>query len=336
MSNKQEKWVLIDGTGLLYRAYHSPSQKRGTDGHSTSVLHGTLSLVNTYLKALVDKETGEGADHVIVVFDAPGGSYERQALYSDYKKQRPPRPEEIKKQEPWVHDFLKASGIPVVSVLGVESDDTLATLAKTISKVLGHIVALVSADKDMGQSVERGVIWMRPDAKSQTGLKKMSPKVILETFGVRADQIRDFLVLQGDTADNLPGIKKIGPTFAAALLNHFGTVDKMYESLATESGQDELTKAFGSDATAKRLRPFIDDAKEWLPTMTKLVTLRDNVEIDTSEYVNRTPVNDQMMEDMRKEHLLPAWMGYFLKWQQDRAESLNFSTRTEVSRQKKI
>jgi 5'-3' exonuclease len=335
---KQQRWVLIDGTGLLHRAHHIQSYKtlKGADGHPTGVLQGTLTLLNKYVKALYAKENpedaGEGVspDHVIAVFDAPGGSYARAALYPEYKKQRPPRPEEIKKQEPWVHAFLKASGIPVLSVMGVESDDTLETLARIISQDLGHKVAIVSSDKDMGQSLRKDVLWFRPDTKEPTGLKRMTSKVVFETFGVKPSQMRDYLVLHGDAADNLPGINKVGEVFAQKLLKHFGSMENMYAVLATPAGQDELTKALGA-AAAKRLRPNIDDAKEWLGTMTALVSLESHVPIQPSEYVNREPVNEKMMDDMRVEHRLPSWLGYPLKWQQEKAEQSNLMKRAQAS-----
>jgi DNA polymerase I len=303
-------WVLIDGTGLLHRACHA-FHTTGPEGQDTSVLTGTLHFIHEYLKVLEP-------DHAIVVFDAPGGSFERQALYPDYKKQRPPRPEEITKQEPWVRQFLQASGIPVISTPGVEADDVLATIARNESK--DKVIGIISADKDLGQLVGHNIRWFRPAA--QSGVVRMTRQMIRDKFGVDATKIRDFLALQGDSVDNLPGIAGVGPKTAAKLLNYFGSIDEMYAALEpTETGKQRLTAAI--DVKANRLWEPIQSSKDWMPTMVSLVSLRENVEISPTVYAPTHVVNDQTMEDMRQDYDLKSWAGYSLPWQQTRITNIN-------------
>lgn len=316
------RWVLVDGTGLLHRAYHAFGNMKAPGGHSNSVVYGTLYLMNKFLKGL------NGPDHLVMIFDAPGGSLERLALYPEYKAQRPPRPEEITRQEPWVHAFLRASGIPVVHQAGVESDDIMASIAKKES--IDKRIAILSSDKDMGTTVNGNVLWFRPDNNSENGIKRMTKKVVFETFGVLPHQISDFLALQGDTADNLPGVDKVGKQTAAKLLGAFGSIDGIYEAISKEDGLIRLAEAVGS-ATSKKIWEPLNEAKDWIKTMQSLVNLRDEVPVPKESYANREAVNDQMMEDLRAEHGLPPWMGYFLPWQQERATMMNQAKRSSVN-----
>ena len=317
------RWALIDGTGLLHRAHHAFATMKGPDGHATGVLHGTLNFVNKMMKGM------NGPDHAIAIFDPRGGSFERQALYPAYKAQRPPRPEEITRQEPWVHAFLKASGIPVVSVMGVESDDVLAAIAK--KECTDKKMAILSADKDMGQVVGGNIMWFKPDSVAEGGVARMTTRAVIDKFGVHPKQLRDFLALQGDTSDNLPGVEKVGEKTAAKLLNAFGSIDKMYEALSDgQEGKQKLELAVGA-ATAKKIWVPLQEAKDWIHTMVSLVDLRVNTPVPRDLYANREPVNDQLMAEMRAEHGLPPWMGYFLPWQQERAALMNQAKRTAPS-----
>lgn len=307
------RWALVDATGLLHKAHHAFAHVKGPSGQGTGVLYGTINFMHKYMKAM------NGPDHVVAVFDAPGGSYERLALYPDYKKQRPPRPEEIKKQEPWVHAFLRASGIPVVSVLGVESDDVLAAIAKKES--IDKRVAILSSDKDMGSTIRKNILWYRPDPTAENGVTHMTRKIVQERFGIAPHQFVDYLALLGDTADNLPGVDKVGNKTAVKLLTEFGSIEAVYAAMAENDGLAKMEKVLGSKT--KTIWKNLSDAQEIMPTMQSLIRLRDEIPIARDLYANREPVNDQMMREMAAEHGLPPWMGYVLPWQQERATAMN-------------
>lgn len=320
-----DRWALIDGTSLLHRAYHAFKNKTAPDGHNTGVLFGTLNFIHKYLKAMNNPE------HAIVVFDAPGGSFERQMLYPEYKKQRPSRPEEITVQEPWVHAFLKASGIPVVSIVGVESDDVLATIAKNESH--DKRIGIFSPDKDMGQCIKKNVLWYRPDKEAESGAIHMSKKVLAEKFAVEPNQFVDFLTLLGDTADNLPGIKGVGDKTAARLLKEFGSIDGMFKAVEDIGGLNRMEKVLGA-SKAKSVLQSMQESKEIIPKIRNLIELRDAVDVPRELYANREPVNDQMMLEMAAEHGLPPWLGYFLTWQQERMTEINRAKNEPASRMK--
>lgn len=307
------RWAIIDGTGLLHRAYHAFKNNTAPDGHSTGVLIGTLNFFHKYLKAM------NGPEHAIAVFDAKGGSLERMSLYPEYKKQRPERPEEISKQEPWVHAFLKASGIPVLSVHGVESDDVLAAIA--IKESTDKRIGIFSADKDMGSMVRKNILWYRPDNESDTGAIHMTKKLIFDKFGIAPHQFVDYLTLLGDTADNLPGVDKIGKTIAAKLLKEFDSINGIFESMKTSEGPTRLQNILGNKS--KLIWTNLQDAEQTIPTIQSLIQLRENTPVPRETYANREVVNDQMMTEMAAEHGIPPYLGYFLPWQQERITNIN-------------
>ena len=316
-----ENWLIMDCTGLLHRAYHAYGNMRAPDGHPNGVLHGTISLMHKYIKGV------GGVDHAIAVFDPPGGSLYRLGLYPEYKKQRPPRPEEITRQEPWVRQFLEASGIPVISRMGEESDDIMGAIAKKEASPTRR-VGIFSADKDMAQMIRKDIMWFKPDQVEASGVKRMKVKDVVDKFGVKPNQIVDFLTLLGDASDNLMGVDKVGEKTAAKLLQAFGTLDGIFELVKNDQSKP-MEEVMGL-STTKKIWPHLKHAQEYIHNMRALVQLQEEVSLDGLEYATRLPVNDQLMEDMRAEHGLPVWMGYPLDWQQARIEEINAAKKRKM------
>ena len=283
--------MVVDASSLLFRSYHGGESRRAPDGRDTRVLYGTVKMMMDFAKYLAPH-------HAVVVFDASGGSFERKALYPDYKAHRPDRPEEIVKQEPLIRKFLKAGGVPVLSVVGVESDDTMATIAVKGSES-GHHVGIVSPDKDMTQMVRRRISVFKPE-KDENGrriLTRLDKDGVSKRFGVPPELIVDYLSLLGDTSDNIPGVDKVGPKTAVEWLTKYGSLDGIV------AHANELSGVAGAN-----LRSMIG----MLPMVKELVRLRDDVVLPEWEEFQES--DEDLLREMRAEFGLPGWMGSLKDW----------------------
>jgi len=212
---------LIDGTAVAYRAHFAfsmgPSGGLTTkDGRATSAIFGFLMTI----KSLIDREN---PDAIAVSFDGPRADLERTQRFPDYKANREAMPEELYEQFDTIEKIVEGFHIPVVKSKGHEADDVLGTLARQ-GKEAGMEVFMVTGDKDFMQLVDDDVkMW---NLRSSTGDPEIiGPKEVVEKFGVRPDQIIDFLALMGDASDNIPGVPKIGKKTAAELLTQFDTLE---------------------------------------------------------------------------------------------------------------
>lgn len=197
MSNKPV--VLIDGSSYIYRAYHVPALQRLSDskGNPTGAVHGILNMTN---RLLADYEP----EKIAVVFDAPGKTF-RDDLYADYKANRPPMPDDLRAQIEPALAAIEALGIKVVRIPGVEADDVIGTLAAAASRK-GLETVISTTDKDMTQLVDAQVLVL-----NTMDDKRLDADGVIEKFGVRPDQIIDYLTLIGDSSDNIPGVPGVGP-----------------------------------------------------------------------------------------------------------------------------
>jgi DNA polymerase-1 len=189
--------VLVDGSSYLYRAFHALPDLRTRAGEPTGALRGVLSM----LRRIVDDDK---PDYFAVVFDAPGKTF-RDALYPQYKANRPPMPDDLAAQIEPLHALVRAHGWPLVMVEGVEADDVIGTLAKQ-ARALGIDTTISSSDKDLAQLVEPGIVMINTMSN-----ERLDEAGVIAKFGVRADQVLDYLTLIGDTVDNVPGVDKVGP-----------------------------------------------------------------------------------------------------------------------------
>lgn len=209
---------LIDGTALLYRSYYAFIAKPlvNSKGQHTSAIFG---VIGSFLRLLELKS----ADHIMISFDRKAATF-RHELSEAYKATRPPMPEDLISQVEPVKQFFELIGLPEISLDGYEADDVLATLAERYKAA--YDVVLVTSDKDFSQLVEPGVsIW--DPAKDLT----LDPEGVFAKFGVQPAQFIDYLALVGDSSDNIPGVKGIGPKGAVDLLTSFGSLDGIYQDL---------------------------------------------------------------------------------------------------------
>jgi len=205
------KLVLIDGYNYLYRAFHALPPLSNAAGEPTGALFGIVNMLRGHLK--------EKPDYIAFVMDAPGRTF-RDDMYADYKANRAPMPDELRAQIEPMMEIVSALGLPILRVDGVEADDVIGTLAVQ-GAAAGIDVVVSTGDKDMAQLVRPHVALVN----TMSGGKLDSDAAVIEKFGVRADQIVDYLALMGDSVDNIPGVPKCGPKTAAKWLAEYGSLD---------------------------------------------------------------------------------------------------------------
>ena len=205
------KLVLIDGSSYLYRAFHALPPLTNAAGEPTGALFGVVNMLRAHLK--------EQPDYAAFVVDAPGRTF-RDDLDPQYKANRPPMPDELRAQVEPMCEIVAALGFPILRVDGVEADDVIGTLAVR-GAAEGIEVTVSTSDKDFAQLVRPGVVLVN----TMSGGRLDSDAAVVEKFGVRADQIVDYLALMGDAIDNIPGVAKCGPKTAAKWLAEYGSLD---------------------------------------------------------------------------------------------------------------
>ena len=242
--------VLIDGSSYLYRAFHALPPLTAPDGFPTGALHGIINMLRTTLK--------EQPDYAAFVLDAPGPTF-RDALYPQYKANRPPMPDEMRAQVEPMIEIIQALGLPLLRVPGVEADDVIGTLARQACAA-GIPVLISTGDKDFAQLVCPTITLL-----NTMGGYTLDEPAVVEKFGVRADQIVDYLALMGDSVDNIPGVDKVGPKTAAKWLAEHGTLDNVI------ANADRFTGKIGENLRA---------ALDRLPLNRQLVTIKTDVELE--------------------------------------------------------
>jgi len=210
-----EKIYIVDAVNFLFRSYYAIGPMTNGKGQSTSALYGFIRSVQKLLRDF-------SPTHFAAVFDGPDNKKARQAVYAEYKMHRKGAPEDLFPQFEWAYEWCEMAGIPTLCVEGVEADDTMATLAVWAAKK-GANAYICSSDKDMAQIVDDKIFLVH--AHKENAL--IDAAKIKEIFGVRPDQMLDYLAIVGDASDNIPGIPGFGPKTASVLLEEFGTLDKI-------------------------------------------------------------------------------------------------------------
>ncbi|WP_456417640.1 DNA polymerase I [Thiolapillus sp.] len=205
--------ILVDGSSYLFRAFHALPPLTNSRGEPTGAIVGVVNMLRKLINDYQPK-------YMAVVFDAPGKTF-RDDLYADYKANRPPAPEELVAQISMLHDIVEAMGLPLLMVEGVEADDVIGTLTRQAAQQ-GMTTLVSTGDKDMAQLVDGHVSLI--DTMSNRYLDEAG---VEEKFGVKPEQIIDYLTLVGDASDNIPGVPKCGPKTAAKWLAQYGTLDEL-------------------------------------------------------------------------------------------------------------
>jgi len=210
---------LVDASIYIFRAWFSMSDEFVNQrGEPTNAVYG----FSGFLCSLLEQT---GAEHVAIAFDESLSKGHRNEIYPEYKANRDPAPEELKRQFSWARSVAEAMGLQCFVDGRYEADDLIGTLAE-FWRARGHPICVVTADKDLAQLVGENDHWW-DFARNQ----KLNAKQLTEKFGVMPEQMADYLALTGDAVDNIPGIPGVGPKSASALLGHFGDLDNIYERL---------------------------------------------------------------------------------------------------------
>lgn len=237
--------ILVDGSSYLYRAFFASQQ--ADLRNSAGVPTGAIRVVTSMLKSLI-KQYPESP--IAVIFDAKGKTF-RDEIYSDYKAQRPPMPDDLRSQVDPIHKIVKAMGMPLIIEDGVEADDVIGTLASQANEQ-GVDTIISTGDKDMAQLVDKHVMLINTMTDTL-----MDVDGVREKFGIPPELIIDFLALMGDKVDNIPGVPGVGEKTALALLQGIGGIKDLYENL------DKIADLGfrGSKTMAKKLEENRDKAE---------------------------------------------------------------------------
>jgi len=252
MSSLPEKpLILIDGSSYLFRAYHALPPLTTSSGQATGAVKGVINMVRSLIKEYPDSPIG-------VVFDAKGKTF-RSDIYKEYKAHRPPMPDDLRSQIEPIHEIIKAMGLPLLVVPGVEADDVIGTLAQQASQT--KLDTLISTgDKDLAQLVNEHVTLLNTMTR-----EVLDPQGVKDKFGLAPEQITDYLGLMGDKSDNIPGVPGVGPKTAVKWLEEYGTVEELI------SRADEIKGKAGEN-----LREHIEQLK----LSRELATIKRDVELD--------------------------------------------------------
>ena len=232
---KNKKLVLIDGHSILNRAFYGVPDLTNAAGLHTNAIYGFLNIMFKVLEE-------EQPDYLAVAFDVHAPTF-RHEMYDAYKGTRKPMPEELREQVPVMKEVLKAMGILIVEKAGLEADDILGTLAKTAEKD-GLQVALVSGDRDLLQIATEQIKIRIPKTKmGRTEVEDYYARDVLDAYQVTPKQFIELKALMGDTADNIPGVPKVGQKTATELMTTYGSIENIYahiEEISKKSIRESL------------------------------------------------------------------------------------------------
>jgi DNA polymerase-1 len=272
--------VLVDGSSYLFRAYHALPPLTTSKDHPTGAIKGVISMIRRL-------EQDFPGSKMVVVFDAKGKTF-RHDLYEEYKANRPPMPEDLACQIEPIHEIVKAMGLPLLTVTGVEADDVIGTLANEATSK-GIDVVVSTGDKDMAQLVSDHVTLINTMTET-----RMDRDGVVEKFGVTPEQIVDYLALVGDKVDNIPGVNKCGPKTAVKWLQSYENLDNVIEHA------DEIKGKIGE---------YLREATETLPLSRELATIRTDVELDFGlEDLKLREQDDQQLLALFKEYEFRTWI----------------------------
>ena len=277
---KKPPLILVDGSSYLFRAFHALPPLENSKGQPTGAIYGVINM----LKKLVADYKPE---HMAVVFDAKGKTF-RSDIFKEYKAHRPPMPDDLRSQIEPIHQIVDALGYPRIVVPKVEADDVIGTLARQ-AEADGYEVLISTGDKDLAQLVTDKISLINTMNNHIS-----TPESVLEKFGVPADKIIDYLALIGDTADNIPGINKVGPKTAVKWLAQYDSVENIM------AHADEFKGKVGE---------YLREGLEQLPLSYQLATIVCDVELDKAPNdLQLNPADTESLKSIYSEYELKSWL----------------------------
>lgn len=279
--------VLVDGSSYLYRAFHAFPPLTNSAGEPTGAMYGVLNM----LKSLISQVQ---PSHIAVVFDAKGKTF-RDEMFEQYKSHRPPMPDDLRKQIQPLHDIIRALGIPLLVIEGVEADDVIGTLAVAASKA-NQKVLISTGDKDMAQLVDDNIMLI--NTMNNTLLDR---DAVIEKYGIPPELIIDYLALMGDSADNIPGVAGVGEKTALSLLQGIGSMAEIYANL------DKVAEL--PIRGAKKLGDKLLAEKEMADLSYRLATIKTDVALDiTPEQLTLGASNNDQLTEYFGHYEFKRWL----------------------------
>tara|TARA_B110000503_G_scaffold66156_1_gene103790 strand:+ start:11206 stop:14004 length:2799 start_codon:yes stop_codon:yes gene_type:complete len=277
--------VLVDGSSYLFRAYHAMPPLNNSKGMPTGAIKGVVNMMRSLAKDYANA-------NIVVVFDAKGPTF-RNEMYAEYKAHRPPMPDDMRPQIEPIHQIIKAMGLPLLVISGVEADDVIGTLA-TQATAQGIDTLISTGDKDMAQLVSPHVGLVNTMTNTY-----LNEEGVVAKFGVRPDQIIDYLAICGDTADNIPGVPGAGPKTAVKWLAAYDTLEKLMENA------DDIGGKIG-----EKLR----NALEFLPLSQALTTIKLDVELEqTLDQMVPKPVDQAALLALYEDLEFRSWANVLIQ-----------------------
>ncbi|WP_062261095.1 DNA polymerase I [Endozoicomonas arenosclerae] len=275
--------VLVDGSSYLYRAFHASERAnlRTSDGRPT----GAIRVMTNMLKSLLREYPGSS---VAVVFDAKGKNF-RHDMYEEYKATRKPMPDDLRSQVQPIHDIVRALGMPLLMIDGVEADDVIGTLAREATeKKIDTVIS--TGDKDIAQLVSEHVTLIDTMNDTRTDLDG-----VVDKFGIPAHLIIDYLALMGDSSDNIPGMPGVGQKTALALLQGIGSIDEI-------AGRLDEVPALGFRGSKNFAAKFAEH-KDIVLLSRDLATIKTDVELPVAiEALKAEPIDTEALLTLYKEY----------------------------------
>lgn len=272
--------ILVDGSSYLYRAYHAMPPLTNADGESTGTIYGVINMLRKLMRDYQPQQ-------MAVIFDAKGKTF-RNDLYAEYKATRPPMPDDLREQIAPIHEIVKAMGLPLLVIDAVEADDVIGTLAQQATHA-GIETVISTGDKDMAQLVTEHVTLINTMNNTKTDIASVKEK-----YGIKPEQIIDYLALMGDKVDNIPGVESVGPKTATKLLQQYGNLQGVIDHA------DEVKGKLG-----EKLRAAVDA----LPLSYQLATIKLNVPLGvTPQTLPIQPADSQQLRDLFKRYEFRSWL----------------------------
>ncbi|MDX1670148.1 MAG: 5'-3' exonuclease H3TH domain-containing protein, partial [Limnobacter sp.] len=278
-----KRLLLVDGSSYLYRAFHAMPDLRNRAGEPTGAIYGVVNMLRRL-------RSDYSSDYMACVFDAPGKTF-RDEAYAQYKANRASMPEELRSQIPPIHEITEALGWPILMEPGIEADDVIGTLAAQAIEQGFDEVVVSTGDKDMAQLVNDKVTLI----DTMKGIT-YDRNAVFDKFGVKPDQIVDYLTLVGDTVDNIPGVEKCGPKTAAKWLAEYDTLENLIEHAGEIKGK-----------VGENLRAALD----WLPQAKFLVTIKLDCEFEAKGRIQESlvakPEHTESLKKLFQRYEFKTW-----------------------------
>ena len=271
--------ILVDGSSYLYRAFHALPPLTNSKGLPTGAVKGVVNMMRRLQKDYPNSTTA-------VIFDAKGKTF-RDDIYSEYKANRPPMPDELRSQIEPIHTIIRAMGMPLVSIEGVEADDVIGTYALQATKNQQPVI-ISTGDKDIAQLVNEHISLVN----TMTDVH-LDREGVIEKFGIPPELIIDYLALLGDKSDNIPGVPGVGEKTALGLLQGLGGLDAIYQRL------DEVAEL--NFRGAKTMAAKLEEHKELAYLSYTLATIKTDVEVDLNvdQLVNQEPDQGELLKQFQ-------------------------------------